>query len=138
MTNNNIDISHTSYFIINNNGKIISKRTAKKKLYYKDLIKSCDIGLSTVIVKKKLFLKYKFSSNITKEDYSLWLRISKKHTIYGINKELALWRKTKNSLSSNFFQKIYDAYNIYYYQEKFSFMKSLIKVLTLSINYLKK
>ena len=133
-----INISHTSYSIINKDNKFLSKRKAKKKLVYKNLLNSCDIGLSTVILKKKLFNKYKFSSNKTKEDYSLWLKISKKEAIYGLNEYLTKWRRTNKSLSSNLFQKLIDAYLIYYKQEKFNFLYSLYRTIILSIFYLKK
>ena len=138
MKNNKLKISHTSYSIINEKGQKLSKRDIKYKLSYKDLIKSCDIGLSTVIISKKLFLQHRFSTNKTKEDYSLWLRISKKNNIYGLRKELMLWRKTSNSLSSNILQKFYDAFDIYFNQEKFNFTTSVFKVLILSLNFLKK
>ena len=133
-----INISHTSYSVINKDNKFLSKRKAKKKLVYKNLLNSCDIGLSTVILKKNLFNKYKFSSNKTKEDYSLWLKISKKEAIYGLNEYLTKWRRTNKSLSSNLFQKLIDAYLIYYKQEKFNFLYSLYRTIILSIFYLKK
>ena len=133
-----INISHTSYSVINKDNKFLSKRKAKKKLVYKNLLNSCDIGLSTVILKKNLFNKYKFSSNKTKEDYSLWLKISKKEAIYGLNEYLTKWRRTNKSLSSNLFQKLIDAYLIYNKQEKFNFLYSLYRTIILSIFYLKK
>ncbi len=138
MKKNKLSISHTTYSIINDNGKKISIRMASKKLNYNELLNSCDIGLSTVIIKKKLFLKNKFSTNKTKEDYALWLKIAKKKIIYGFNKNLTLWRKSDNSLSSNIFQKFYDAFDIYYNREKFNFMTSIYKVMILSFNFLKK
>ena len=49
---NKLDISHTSYSIINSKNEVISNRIAMKSMTYQDLIKSCDIGLSTVILKK--------------------------------------------------------------------------------------
>ena len=107
-------------------------------MVYKNLLNSCDIGLSTVILKKNLFNKYKFSNNRTKEDYSLWLKISKKEAIYGLNEYLTKWRRTNKSLSSNLFQKLIDAYLIYYKQEKFNFLYSLYRTIILSIFYLKK
>ena len=110
----------------------------KKKLNYKDLLNSCDIGLSTVILTKKLFDQYKFSNNKTKEDYSLWLKISKKQPIYGLNENLTKWRRTNKSLSSNLFQKLMDAYLIYNKQEKFNFLYSLYRTIVLSIFYLRK
>ena len=138
MKKNKLDISHTTYSIINDKNKILSYREASKKSTYSNLLNSCDIGLSTVIIKKKLFLKYKFSSNKTKEDYSLWLKLSKKKNIYGLNKELSSWRKLDNSLSSNKLQKILDAFDIYYRQEKFNFIISITKVIILSFNFLRK
>ena len=138
MKKNKLDISHTAYSIINDKSKIVSYRVARNKLSYSNLLTSCDIGLSTVIIKKKLFLKYKFSSNKTKEDYSLWLKLSRKKNIYGLNKELASWRKLDNSLSSNTLQKIFDAFDIYYRQEKFNFIISITRVIILSFNFLKK
>ena len=59
MEKNNISFSHTSYDIINSNNKIVSSRFAKKKIVFQDLIKSCDIGLSTVILKSSLLNKNK-------------------------------------------------------------------------------
>ena len=134
----NIKISHTSYFIINENNKIVERRKAKLSQNYNDLLNSCDIGLSSVIIEKKLFLKNKFSSNKTKEDYAAWLKISKKIPIYGIKKYLLFWRKTKNSLSSNIYQKIIDAFDIYYNKEKFGLIKSIYSVIKLSCNFLVK
>ena len=131
----NLKISHTSYFIIDKNNKKIGSRIAKNKQTYKDLLNSCDIGLSSVVIEKKLFLKNKFTSNKTKEDYALWLKIAKKMPIYGLNKQLVLWRKTENSLSSNTIQKIIDAFDIYYRKEKFNFLNSTYRVIILSLNY---
>lgn len=131
----NLKISHTSYFIIDKNNKKIGSRIAKNKQTYKDLLNSCDIGLSSVVIEKKLFLKNKFTSNKTKEDYALWLKIAKKMPIYGLNKQLVLWRKTENSLSSNTIQKIIDAFDIYYRKEKFNFLNSIYRVIILSLNY---
>ena len=138
MERKKINISHTSYIIIDENNKKLSIRRAKKELDYKSLLNSCDIGLSTVILTKKLFDQYKFSNNKTKEDYSLWLKISKKQTIYGLNKNLTKWRKTKNSLSSKLIQKFIDGYLIYYKQEKFSVCYSIYRTVILSIYYLRK
>tara|TARA_B100000965_G_C19571388_1_gene749289 strand:+ start:517 stop:1272 length:756 start_codon:yes stop_codon:yes gene_type:complete len=138
MKKKNIKISHTSYNIINSKDKIIGTRPAKKTQNYNDLISSCDVGLSSVMVKKEILKKHKFPNLITKEDYSLWLKLSKKYSIYGINSNLVQWRKTEKSLSSNNVQKLKDAFTIYYHQENYGFINSIIKVLVLSMNFLKK
>ncbi len=138
MEKNKISISHTSYNIIDEFSKKISFRKAKN-LKYKDLIYSCDIGLSTVMIKKKLLLKNHFPKLKTKEDYVLWLKLSKKgHIFYSINEKLVLWRQTPNSLSSSILQKLFDGFRVYRTYLKFSFVKSLYHLLFLSFNYLKK
>ena len=138
MLKNKIDISYTKYSIIDENNIKLLERPIKIKTSYSDLLNDCNIGLSTVMIKKSLFLKYGFSSNRTKEDYSLWLKISKKVDIYGYNRSLTSWRKVKNSLSSNTMQKLYDAFNIYHKKEKFNIVNSLYRVFILSCNFIKK
>ena len=54
MIKNKLDFSHTSYSIIDEKNQIKSKRIAKNFTCLDDLIKSCDIGLSTVMLKKEL------------------------------------------------------------------------------------
>ena len=88
------------------------------------------------MLEKEILKRSKFSESITKEDYSLWLNLSKKYKIYGLTRNLMKWRKSDNSLSSNTIQKIKDAFFIYYNQEKQGILKSLISVIILSVNYL--
>tara|TARA_B100000963_G_C22589185_1_gene654638 strand:- start:36 stop:794 length:759 start_codon:yes stop_codon:yes gene_type:complete len=135
MKKRKLKISHTSYYIIDDNNMKIGSQIAKYKQTYYDLLNSCDIGLSSLMIEKNLFLKNKFTSNKTKEDYASWLKIAKKIDIYGLNEHLLLWRKTKNSLSSNTTQKIKDAFDIYFRKERFNFFSSVYKVIILSLNY---
>ena len=138
MIRNKIDISHTSYKIINNHNKIIGFRKAKK-LEYNQLLKSCDIGLSTVMIKKSILKKDQFPKLKTKEDYVLWLKLTKKKFIfYPIKSSLASWRKLDNSLSSSVIQKMFDGYTVYRVFMKQSVIKSLLSLFNLSINFLKK
>lgn len=135
MKKRKITISHTSYYIIDENNTKIGSQIAKYKQTYYDLLNSCDIGLSSLMLEKNLFLKNKFTSNKTKEDYASWLKIAKKMHIYGLDKHLLLWRKTKNSLSSNTIQKVIDAFDVYYRKERFNFLNSTYRVINLSLNY---
>jgi len=135
MKKRKITISHTSYYIIDENNVKIGSQIAKYKQTYYSLLNSCDIGLSSLMIEKNLFLKNKFTSNKTKEDYASWLKIAKKMDIYGLNKHLSLWRKTRNSLSSNTIQKVIDAFDIYYRKERFNFLNSTYRVIILSLNY---
>jgi len=138
MRKKNIEISHTSYEIIDDD--LVTRGTRQAKLMnYKELIKSCDIGLSTVIIKKSLIKNLRFPNLKTKEDYVLWLEIAKKgKTIHALNTKLTQWRKSKNSLSASVVRKLTDGYYVYRHYLKFSVIKSLYSLLVLSINFLKK
>jgi teichuronic acid biosynthesis glycosyltransferase TuaG len=139
MKSANIQISHTSYFIVDENNLRKSIRIAKILKYF-DLIKSCDIGLSTIVIRKSIFKKnIKFPEIKTKEDYVLWLKLAKKgHIFYSISEPLTYWRKTINSLSSDIVQKLKDGFRVYYVYEKYSFVKSIYNLLRLSINFILK
>ena len=141
MEKNNLYFSHTSYNIINSKNKIISERIAKKKIIFKDLIKSCDIGLSTVVLNLNFVTTNKlyFPKIETKEDYVLWLKIINKiKTIRGINKKLTHYRKTKDSLSSNKIIGLLNGFKVYREYMSYGLIKSLFYLTLLSLNYIKK
>jgi len=120
MKKNKCNFSHTSYDIIKKNSSNIKKQFAKNASY-EELLKSCDIGLSTVIVKKDLIKKNLFPNLKTKEDFVVWLKIVKQIKILkGFKEILSSWQNTDNSLSKSTIQKILDAYRVYKFYEKFS------------------
>ena len=138
MINNNFSITHTSYNIINEKNKKVGTRFAKN-LKFSDLIRSCDIGLSTVIIEKKLLDNLCFPNLKTKEDYVLWLQLTKKgYEFKAFDEFLTDWRLAKNSLSSSTFRKLIDGYNVYRKYLEQSILKSLINLLILSLNFLRK
>ena len=139
MLDNNIEFCFTSYSIINKKNVIIKFIKAKKNIEYKDLIKSCDIGLSTVMLKKKLLKNIKFPKIKTKEDYVLWLKLSKKNIkMMGFDQKLVLWRKLDNSLSSSVFQRVHDAFYVYNTHLNFNFIKSIYFIFLMSLNFFRK
>ena len=141
MNLNKIDASFTGYQIMDEKNNIFGSRISKKKISYNNLIYSCDIGLSTVVIRKQKLINLNcyFPSLKTKEDYLLWLKLSKKGLIfYGISNTLSYWKKTTNSLSSNVLQKMSDGFKVYFIYLNFSFFKSLFHLFILSINYLRK
>jgi teichuronic acid biosynthesis glycosyltransferase TuaG len=136
MKKNNLLFSYTAYKIIDDTG-CIGIREVKKSLNYDDLLKSCDIGLSTVIFHKSLKNFIVFPNLKTKEDYVVWLSLAKKNLeIKGLNKQLTSWRKVKNSLSDSIFQKIIDGYRVYKIYEGYSLFYSLYRLLILSYNFI--
>ena len=111
----------------------------KKYLDYSNLLKSCDIGLSTVLIETKLIKQNLFPNLKTKEDYVVWLQITKKEIqAYCLNEILVIWNNSKNSLSSNIIQKILDGYKVYRVYEKFNLFKSFLLLIVLSINSIRK
>ena len=54
---NKYTISHTSFKIIDSKNKTIGHRHARDFVKVEDLLKSCDIGLSTVLLEKKNIIK---------------------------------------------------------------------------------
>ena len=140
METNNYEITHTSYSIIDEYQMIIGKRIARNFLKLKDLLKSCDIGTSTVMIKKNLINdNIKFASLKTKEDYVLWLKLLEKNSkIYGLNETLTFWTKSSSSLSSSTFQKLIDGFRVYYKYMNFNYIKSIYYLFCLSINFLLK
>lgn len=132
------NISHTSYLIMNEKSQVIGKRIAKDLDWF-DLQYSCDIGLSTSMIRTQILNKIKFPSIKTKEDYVLWLRLTKKgNKIVSIKKPLVYWRKLKNSLSSSTTTKLINGYKVYRIYLKQSVIKSIFSLFNLSINYLRK
>ena len=131
-------ISHTNYEIIDKENNILDHRTARDFNTLNDLLGSCDIGLSSVIVKKEVLIGECLFANLkTKEDFILWLKILKKNIkIGGLQKNLMCWRKLDNSLSSSVIQKIKDGYYVYNKFMKFNLFKSLYFLFLLSLNSL--
>ena len=80
-----------------------------------------------------------FPSLKTQEDFVAWLKITKKnHKAYNLDTTLVTWNYDENSLSSNFSQKLYDAYQVYRKYQKFSVIKSFYSVIILSFNSIKR
>ena len=140
MENNNLQASHTSYEIFDNKNQIVAVRIARNFHEVNDLLKSCDIGLSTVMLKKEIiFDKFKFPDLKTKEDFVVWLNLLKNEIIIGgLDEKLTIWKKTDSSLSSSILQKLTDGYSVYHKHMKFNSVKSIYYLLCLSINFLKK
>ena len=141
MLSNNVDLSYTSYEIIDEKNKSVGFRESQKNIHYKDLLSDCNIGLSTVIIRKNTKLKnlLNFPKIKTKEDYVLWLKLSKeKIKFMGMKNVLTKWRKRNNSLSSGVYQKLIDGFRVYFVYQKFNFVKSFFYLIILSLNFLKK
>ena len=135
---NNLDFIFCDY-VKKKNKNETNVICAKNVLDYNDLLKSCDIGLSTVTIKKKIIPENFFPTLKTKEDYVAWLKLTKMNIkAHKLNEILVIWNKTKNSLSSDIFQKIKDGYKVYRLYEKFNILISIFCLIRLSLNSFKK
>ena len=139
MKKKKIQFSFTNYSIISEDNKIIKKIKSPKNIEYKDLLYSCDIALSSVMIKSNLLKDIKFPNLKTKEDYVLWLKLSKKNIkMLSINKNLTYWRKTPNSLSSSTIQKFKNGFTLYHKFLNYNILNSLVLTFILSLNFIKK
>ncbi len=135
MKKNKSDFSCTEFDVINEKNKILKFRKVPKQINYQGLIKSNFIGLSTVVLSRKIYQKIKFPNLRTQEDFALWLKLLREGVkLFTINKNLSSWRKTKNSLSSNIFQKLKDAFKLFYLLENKNFILSIFGVMIISYN----
>tara|TARA_Y200000002_G_scaffold374005_1_gene374045 strand:+ start:150 stop:911 length:762 start_codon:yes stop_codon:yes gene_type:complete len=139
MNENNFSFTFCNYKKYFLKKKFIEVKASKNILAYKDLLNSCDIGLSTVILRRNIVNDDFFPKLKTQEDYAAWLKLTKSNiNAYNLKKTLVIWNEVDNSLSSNFFQKILDGFKVYYIYEKFNIFKSIFFLLKLSLNSIKR
>ena len=139
MNKHSVDVSYTSFYVLDKFKKHKKLRKVIKFVSYKKLCHGCDIGLSTVIVKKSIKNKLIFPSLRTQEDFCLWLNLLKKGVKFGsLDIPLSYWRKLPNSLSSNNIQKLKDCFRLFYYYQNMNFFRSIYQVILVSMNKIRK
>jgi teichuronic acid biosynthesis glycosyltransferase TuaG len=134
MEKKNVKISFTSYKVLNELNRPIYSVKANFNLNYHELLKKCPICNSSVVVARDVLKRNNFRDLKTKEDYELWLRLSRNFFFYGIDKVLTTYRSRKDTLSSNHLNKIYNAFYIYNSLNNFNFFKSIYYVVRLYLN----
>jgi len=135
MIKNSLEFCFTSYGIISEKNEILGKRNVSVDGEYTKIYKSNYIGLSTVIFNRKIIKIFKFPDLKTQEDFALWLLLLRKgYRLAHLNMRLSNWRITDKSLSSNIYQKLKDAFKLYYVYENKNFIFSIYSVLVLSYN----
>lgn len=137
MIKNSLEFCFTSYGIISEKNEILGKRNVYLDGEYTKIYKSNYIGLSTVIFNRKIIKIFKFPYLKTQEDFALWLLLLRKgYRLTHLKMTLTNWRITNKSLSSNIYQKLKDAFKLYYVYENKNFIFSIYSVLVLSYNKL--
>ena len=131
----NLDICYSDFKTINENRSFFYKVKLPKKLDYDDLLKACPICCSSIIIRSEILKKNQFSKLKTKEDYELWLRLSKKNFKFGgVNKYLTFYHIRKNSLSSYHFNKLINAFKIYNNYNSYGIILSILFTIRLYYN----
>jgi teichuronic acid biosynthesis glycosyltransferase TuaG len=107
-----VSFSYTHYCLFNEFGEI-GVRYASSKTDFKKLIKHCEIGTSTVILDTKSLGKRLTIPNIPKEDYALWIELTKRGTVGYLSDFVGThYRVSNNSISSNKIKEISRQYNV--------------------------
>lgn len=102
LQNSNADITYTAYLMIDETGKTIKKRSVKKTLKLKDLLKENSIIFSSVVCKKESLMDKNFKSEWYHEDYIFLLDLSKESKNFvGINESLMQYRVHQRGRSFN-------------------------------------
>ena len=57
MEKKNYEITHTNYFTVDERGKVYGSSKLKDNISYNELIKRCDIGLSSVMLRRNILKK---------------------------------------------------------------------------------
>lgn len=137
MIQNNATISCTAYqpFVsINGNVCSLSTRAVPNIIDYRSLLYSCKVGCSTVMFEEKHFSGVQFPS-IHKEDYALWLNITKNgFHIHGLNEVLVFYRVSGSSLSGNKYIEFMRQWRIYRLHLNVSFIRSVYYMFFYTIN----
>lgn len=137
---NNIYFSFTGYDLIDSNSKPLNKTiNVTNKVSFFELLKYNPIGCLTVVIDLKKIKKFQMPE-IKHEDYATWLTLLNENNIeaYGVNRSLAFYRKTNNSVSSNKLKTLRWTYNIYRNHLGYNLFKSIIYLIRFILNTLKK
>ena len=125
MQEENILLSYTSYYTINEEGETISTFSTKKKVTYLDMLKTSTIGTLTTIYNADRLGKVYFE-NMGHEDYVMKLQILKQIPFArGIFEPLAKYRIHSQGLSSNKLHTALWQWHIYRKVEQLSLFKSV-------------
>ena len=135
----NVSLVYSNYFLYNQftkNKKIYTDKILPQGYASKDLLKNYLIGISTVILRKSLFDKYKFNPrfNII-GDFDLFLRLSKKFKFAAVQEPLVYYRVHNKSFSkNNYFEEINELN--YWIKNQKLFTKKELEVTLKKINYM--
>lgn len=139
MVENSKDFTYSNYEIIDYTGENVGYYlTGPKVLRHKDFLKTCYVGCLTVMYRKEICPNLQIPSSIKKRnDYALWLIISKYSDCYLVEENLAQYRiGRKSSLSSTSKIKLFE-HHVFLFKTlmKFTSVKAFFYALRNSLFY---
>jgi len=140
MEENNLDLSYTSYDLIDINSNFLKKIKVKEINNFEDFIKNTSIATSTLLIKRSLIGTTKFNKKAFGfDDYLFKCHLLKKDPkIALVKKILTSYRIGKKSLSSNVFRNFIWLWKINRKFNKLNFFKNLTCLICVSLNSLYK
>ena len=91
------------------------------------------------MVRRKAFSKFEMPNIRRRQDFAFWLLLLQQTPFaYGLNKASTNYYETPNSLSSNYRKSIYNTYQVYRKQLKYSRVKSFNFLVNYMFNAIKK
>lgn len=92
-----------SSFMNQNGDRLKYCLRVRRQVDFRELLKQNIISCSSVVIEKKLLIKYPMAQGNLHEDYAVWLKIlrSEKMTAYGIDRPLLIYRVSPGSKSGN-------------------------------------
>jgi len=136
MLKNDSAFSCTDYLLIDSTGEPLTKFIPKKDKYsYKDILKHCAIGCSTVIYDSQRIGKAYMPENAEKrEDFACWLQILKQGIdVVCFHECLTKYRIRSNSVSAKKTKMVKYQWNVYRKVEKLSWFKSIYYLMNWAI-----
>ncbi|MDD1796033.1 glycosyltransferase [Enterovibrio sp. ZSDZ42] len=139
MLENDLDFTYSDYAVfidsINNIERLIF---SPEKIQYGDLIRYCDIGCLTVVIRKSSFSCLEYVDS-PKEDYAFWLKIIKQCKVASkVNGTLAYYRRGTTTLSSNKVKEIGKQWYVLRNVENLPFLLSVNCLISYCFNGLRK
>jgi len=140
MKKNNYSFVFSSYSVITSNEtKPKYEVSVPEKISYKQYLKNTIIGCLTVVLDKEKFKNIQMPILRSSHDMALWLDLLKEEEFaYGIQQELAVYRKHKSSNTSNKLRAVYDVWNVYRKHERLNVLNSIYNFIFYAFNAFKK
>ena len=141
MSKNKYYFTYTNYtaFGSQNQRNNLRKIYPPKHFTFESFIRNTSVGTSTMIIKRSLIGKTKFTNTKICEDYFFKCQILKKvHYAYCLSKNLVKYRVRKNALQSNKIRTLYWIWYINKNYNKLNFFDNLVSLLCISISSLKR